>query len=159
MTAVFIMALLCVLPGCETDNTSNPQSMTFVDNAQTKEFTIDENFGFRVKFINPDETAQNMTIEKDDVITGKITETFKPGANGDPTSAQAKWNEDLVGSAAQLASPTNQDLNDMLKVLFSGDSIGILLTYTEDGAVVDLRFKGSLAGAATLLMGGTYTKK
>jgi len=160
MTVSFILTLLCVLPGCKNDDdTTNPQSITFVDDAKTKEFTIDENFGFMVKFINPDATANFMGIEKDDVIKGKITETFKPDANGDPTSVRAKWNEDLVGSAAQMASPTNQELNNMLKVLFSEDSIGILLTYTEDGAVVDLQFKGSLAGAATPLMGGKYTKK
>jgi len=162
MTAAFIMALLCVLPGCDdkTDDTSNPQSMTFVDNAENpaKEFTIDENFGFKVKFINPNTTAQTMTIKKDDVITGKITGAVKPDANGEPTSTRAKWNENLVGLATQLASPTNPELSNTLKVLFNEDSIGISLTYTDDSAV-DLQFEGGLAAAAALLMGGTYTKK
>jgi len=161
MTAVFIMALLCVLPGCETDDTSNPQSKTFVDNVTSpaKEFTIDENFGFKVKFFDPDETAQGMTIKKNDVITGKITEAFKPDANGAPTSALAKWNEDIVGSASQMASSTNSELDMMLKTLFANDSIGISMTYSEAG--VNVQFPGGgLAGAATPLMGGIYyTKK
>jgi len=143
MTAAFVIAL-CVLSGCETD--VKPQGMTFVDDIDNtvKEFTIYEDFSFKVKFLE-----DVLIIGKDEEVTGKITNALKPGTN-----EKAKYNDSLTGSATKMSS-SNDDIKELLK----GISIAISLTYTDDGNKITLQFiSGDFSDSAQILMGGTYTK-
>jgi hypothetical protein len=153
MTA-FAILLLCVLTGCPTDDGGKgggktPASMTFVDNLDNpaKEFTIDENLGFKVTFINPGPTETGLTIQQGDSISGKITQT------------DTAWNNDLTGVAEQMTAK-----NPTFAGAMPGIKVTISLTYTKVEDVitdVTLVFQGddTIGLIAGQLMGGTYYLK
>jgi hypothetical protein len=142
-----LAVLLCVLTGCPEEKT--PESMTFVDDLKNpaKQFTIDEDFIFNVKFIIPSETEKVLTIEAGDEVSGKITET------------NTAWNSNLTGVASQMSS-TNDTINGAVAVL----PITISLTYTKaEGEItaVTVAFPGedAIIQQAQRLMGATYHRK
>jgi hypothetical protein len=148
MTA-FAILLLCVLTGCPTDDGGKtPASMTFVDNINdpAKEFIIDENLDFKVTFINPGPTETGLTIQKGDIISGKITQT------------DTAWNNDLTGVAEQMTTK-----NPVIAGAMPEIKVAISLAYTKvegeiTGVTVELQGDG-VAAIANTLMGGIYYKK
>lgn len=148
ITALAVL-LLCVLAGCPAeDEGKTPASMTFVDNLDTpnKEFTIDENLNFKVKFINPSLIELNLLIRQGDIISGKITE------------ADAAWDNNLTGEAEQMAA-TNPTFADVMPTI----KVAISLTYTKaEGVISDVTVELQGDGVAVIaqtLMGGTYYRK
>jgi hypothetical protein len=146
-----VALLLCVLSGCPAeDEEKTPASMIFVDDLDNpaKQFTIDENFNFKVTFINPNAMEAAMQLNPGEVISGKIKE------------ADAAWNSDLTGLATSMSS-TNSTINPVV-----GDigPIAVSFVYTKEGSAitgVTLAFLGedAMSLMAQMLMGATYLKK
>ncbi|MDR0474088.1 MAG: hypothetical protein LBH43_10510 [Treponema sp.] len=141
-----LAVLLCVLTGCPEEKI--PESMTFVDDLKNpaKQFTIDEDLNFNVKFIIPSAAEKAMTIEAGDEVSGKITET------------DTAWNSNLTGLASQMSS-TNDMINGAVAVL----PITISLTYTKaEGEItaVIVAFPGedAIVQQAQKIMGATYLR-
>jgi hypothetical protein len=124
--------------------------MTFVDNIgnPAKEFTVDANFGFRVRFITPNALESSLQVRAGDVISGRVTET-EPGTI---------WNEDLTGVAAQMTA-SNPVIDGAMPTI----QVVISLAYTKaEGVITEVTVALEGAGVAAIaqtLMGGTYIRK
>jgi uncharacterized lipoprotein YehR (DUF1307 family) len=148
MFGIMALILICALSGCEDDE-KTPASMTFVDNVDSiaKEFVIDEDYGFKVKFINPSETERNLTIEEGNTVSGRITD------------ADTAWNNSLTGVADKMSS-NNKTINGAVEAL----KVPISLTYEKNAnneiTSVTVSFSGTGIGqTAQTLMGATYIRK
>ena len=152
--AALVVLLLCglVLTGCPTeDNGGSVKSMTFEDTTLNahKEFTINENLGFKAKFFDD---ALGGIVPAGSTVSGKIT------------GASDIWTEDLNGIAKNMKS-SDSTVNGMLDT----EQVVIDLTYSKDaaGKITDVTvwFPDSAGGtdatamAAQGMMGGTYTRK
>ena len=153
LLTIFIALLsLCVLIGCPNGDDIIPDNMVFTDNPDdpddpVKEFTIDSNFGFVVRFIRPSEMEMGYTLQAGDTVRGKITET------------DTKWNTDFLGQAVDMTS-SNELIDGALGAL---PPIAISLKYIKADNVINavtLEFPGGgIALQAQTLMGATYYRK
>jgi len=145
---IAIMLPVFIYSGCKTEDDTPPLSMTFADNlaVPAKEFTIDENLGFKVKFITPTELEAVLQVKPGDVISGRITD------------ADDRWNSNLTGVADQMTA-TNPTFASVMPAI----SVVITLDYIKDDEVitaVTVALEGTgIAETAQALMGGTYFRK
>ena len=163
---IAIFLFFFALSACSNDSESKlqPASITFVDSIDdtSKEFTINEKFEFKVKFVK--------------VETGSFEEVFfiKPGdiVSGKIVNPSGTWTSSPIsGTAKNLGSPNNKDLNDPLSSLNKlGIFVNIILTYNKIGDEINSVTVGfpdpgddyeevqMIAQMSEELMGGTYYK-
>ena len=165
--SMIVLFMACIFTGCP--NETSAHSMTFVDNADdpAREFTINENLGFKVRFlelasffstINPgfidelDEDELNELFEAYGIIeiSGVVKETNNT------------WTNPLIMGTAQNMYSNHDDITELVDFI----SVGIVLNYNYldgDISAVDVAFSGSaddlVIEMASNLMGGTYTRK
>jgi len=148
-TIALLVLMLSVLGGCKDDDTSEPASMTFVDDENTKEFTIDENLNFTTKFIKETD-IMSIKIKENQTISSKITE------------ASDVWNNDLTGIAGSMTST-----NEFLVGAVDGVQLPISLKYkkSDDDTITAVTVNFTVtnndytAEKAQELMSGTYKRK
>jgi len=149
-----LMALVvlvgCFFVACSTDSGSKTDKLVFTDTTvgAAKDFTVDSNFGFVVKFNDP---ALGGLIAKGDTISGKVT-----GVTG-------AWNSDYTG-VAQNMKTNNANLSGTMGTMEV--AISVIFTKGADNAItaITVHFPDAATGdtnsiAAEGMMGGTYNLK
>ena len=137
--AVLVLLTAFSLIGCK-DPDSDPESMTFEDT--NKEFTINENFEFKVTFKN-----NYMVFQAGQKVSGEI---INRNSNN--------WKNDFTGTAHSMSSD-----NSMVNSLLGSMDLKISLDYDTNTVTVSFpdasQDPSNPNTQAQAMMGGTYTKK
>ena len=148
---IVVLILSGIFTGCSDG--SDPDSMSFVDSATGREFTIYDNLSF---------TAWIPTAYLDNVLGLSLGGTGYISVSGSISGANGGWTSSpLTGMAGNLSS-NDSDVSELLPTT----PVSIVMTYTSNGEITDVNiaFPGAATGdlisiMSQALMGGTYLIK
>ena len=164
--AVFLLSF--IFAGCSTD--SSPDSMTFVDNIAdpSREFTIDENMRFTVKFIKVEYlfSVIDPEFDIDNLDEDQLNELEAMGIiaiSGVVRETNNTWTSAIIMGTAQNMYSNSPEFTELV----DGITVDIVLSYEPpegeitaiNVAFADPTGTNLYTDMSTALMGGRYIRR